>query len=522
MVEPSRPSRRPAALLLAVGLAWLVAAAAATVAAGSGAGGLDAAGWARFAAALVLRLAPPLAVVLIAVELLRRTGRDDAEVLAELDARTAAAAAAGQVVRDGLLDIDATLAAIGGRLEALHRAAADDLPRLAEAGRTIGGASETLTTAGEAAARAMQSVVGALPAAQRQAEALTALLTAAATETARQLGEVETLLAGVYTRQDEVAAQVRAIASATKAANAAIDDRTGALEQAVDAALARTATALAEVRDGVEAQGKAMLASLDAARIGLEAIGGETTATVAARVDHIVAATGALGAGLAESDARTAALIATVERSFTVLDKRLGHAAAMGTATLDAFQARITSVRDTADAVAPRLDTARASLVEVEAAAARLVPAAGAAEGLAQALAAAGPPAARLAGDLAAAQAALGAVEEAAHGSTLAAANQLIEVLARVREVAGNAAGTLRATLAEVVAEAETALTDAGARTAAAAFADPIRREIAGLEGAADLAGQAAQATADRIAARLLGLTQAVATVERRLAEVER
>ncbi|MBV8972009.1 MAG: hypothetical protein JO290_06930, partial [Sphingomonadaceae bacterium] len=113
------------------------------------------------------------------------------------------------------------------------------------------------------------------------------------------------------------------------------------------------------------------------------------------------------------------------------------------------------------------------------------------------------------------------AVEAAAHGSTLAAATQLIEVLGRVRDVAGTAAGSLREALAAVVAEAETALAEAGGRTAAAAFADPIRREIAGLEGAADLAAQAAQATADRIAARLIGLTQAVATVEKRLAEVK-
>ncbi len=509
-------------LLVAIGLAWLVAAAAGLIAAGGDVSGLDVAGVARYAAALTLRLAPPLAVLLVAVELLRRTGRGDAEALAELEARTAAAATAGQAVRDGLLDIDATLAAIGGRLDALRRAAADDAPRLSEAARDLGAAGAALAAAGGAAASAVRDAAATLPVAQGHAAALTSTLATTGQETVRQLGEVETMLAGVYARQDEVAAQVRAIATATKAANAAIDDRTGALDQAVDTALTRTAGALATVRDGVDAQATTVLAAIDAARTGLDAIGGASATAVAARIERIVGATQALGATLAEHDARTTAMIAAIERSFTVLDKRLAHAAAMGTATLDAFQSRMTGVRDVADAVAPRLDAARATLAEVEAVAARLAPAATGAAALAQTLGQAAAPAAQLASDLAAARAHLTAVEEAAHGSTLAAANQLIEVLGRVREVAGTAAATLRATLAEVVAEAETALSDTGARTAAAAFADPIRHEIAGLEGAADLAGRAAQATADRIAARLLGLTQAVATVERRLVEVER
>ncbi|MBV8973139.1 MAG: hypothetical protein JO290_12705, partial [Sphingomonadaceae bacterium] len=388
-------SRRPAALLVVIGLAWLAAAAAAVVTAGGGLGGLDAGGMARYAASLVLRLAPPLAVVVLAIELLRRAGPGNAEALAEFEARTAAAGAAGQAVRDGLLDIDATLAAIASRLDTLRRAASEDTPRLTEATQAIGAAADSVAAAGSSAGAAVAGITASLPVAQRQVEALTAALTASATETARQLGDVETMLAGVYTRQDEVAEQVRAIASATKAANAAIDDRTGALEQAVDAALEHTGAALASVRDGVEAQRTAMLASVDAARVGLEAIGGETAATVARRIDHVVAATAALGDSLADHDARTAAMIAQIERSFTVLDKRLSHAAAMGTATLDAFAARMAGVRDSADAVAPRLEAARAGLIEVEAAAARLAPAAAEAEGLAARLAGAADPAAR-------------------------------------------------------------------------------------------------------------------------------
>jgi hypothetical protein len=79
----------------------------------------------------------------------------------------------------------------------------------------------------------------------------------------------------------------------------------------------------------------------------------------------------------------------------------------------------------------------------------------------------------------------------------------------------------MRTTLDGVVAEAEQALHDAGTTRAKAAFGDPIRAEIAGLDGAATQAGAAAQATADRIAARLLGLTATIATVEARIDEVD-
>ncbi len=518
MSDPFRPSRRPTVVILLVALAWLVAAAAITLSAGADIGGLDGMALERLVAGLVLRLAPPLAVMLVAIELARRAGRGDADAVAELEARTSAAAAAGQAVRDGLLDIDATLTAIGGRLTDLRAATTIEAPRLVEAGTSIGALTASLGATAETTATAARDLAAVVPLAQRHADALNTTLVATGEAATRQLGDIETMLAGVMTRQAEITAQVVAIEAATTAAGAAIDARTATLNAAVDGALTRTAAAVDRVRDAVDAQAATMVASVGAAQTGLDAIGGATAITVKARIDHIVAATQVLGASLADHDAATHTLIATVERSFAVLDKRLGHATAMGSATLDGFHARMAAVRDLADGVPARLDAAVAGLDAVHAAAARLAPAAAGAEDLHRALAVAAAPATAVANDFARARADLTAIEEAAHGTALAAANQLIEVLGRVREVAGKATGTLRDALAAVVAEAEAALTEAGARTATAAFADPIRHEIAGLEGAATLAAEAAQATADRIAARLLGLTQVVATVEKRLA----
>ncbi len=519
MSDPFRPSRGSAAVFALVALAWLVAAAAVSLAAGVDVS-LEGSALVRFIAGLALRLAPPLAVTIAAIELVRRAHHGAADDVAELAARTAAAAAAGQAVRDGLLDIDATLTAIGGRLSDLRAATANEAPRLIEAATNIATLTTTLAATTKTTTAAAHDLAVIVPTAQRHADALTTTLGETAAATTRQLGEVETMLAGVMTRHAEIASEIAAIGAAATNAAAAIDARAVTLGTAVDAALTRTAAALDHVRDAVDAQAATMIASVGAAQTGLNAIGGATAATVAGRIDHIVGATNALGASLADHDAATHTLIATVERSFAVLDKRLGHAAAMGTATLDGFHTRMAAVRDLTDGVPAKLDAAIAGLGAVEAAAARLAPAAASAASLHDALTVAAAPAGAVADDLARARADLTAIEEAAHGSALAAANQLIEVLGRVREVAGSATGTLRDALAAVVAEAESALTAAGARAATAAFADPIRHEIAGLEGAAALAGDAAQATADRIAARLLGLTATVATVERRLAGV--
>ena len=516
------PPRRSPLLIVLIALAWLTALAAAIVASGVDVSTMDAAAFVRYAAGLVIRLAPPLVIALAAVVVLRLAGRRDTSALAELEARTAAAAAAGAAVRDGLLDIDATLAAIGGRIETLRSAISGDGGRLLDAARTIETAAGSLAAAGSETTAAAHNLAGIVPRARADADALTATLTATGDAAGRQLGEVETMLAGIAIRHDEIQLGVAAIAAAATAATSTIGTLIGDLNVAVDTALGRTAAAVDKTGSALDTQAAAMLASITAANSGLAKIGDASAVSVAERIDYIVEATAALGDRLAAHDAATATMVSGIERSFTVLDKRMGHAAAMGAATLDGFQSRLAAVRDLTDSLNPRLDAAHVALAAAEAAAARLLPAAATASELARALGTATRPAADIAERITAARADLAALEETLHGSTLTAATGLIDALGRVREVSDVAANRLRETLTAVVADAEIALADAGRRTAASAFADPIRHEIAGLEGATALAGDAAQATANRIAARLLGLTATVATVERRLAEAGR
>jgi hypothetical protein len=563
VTDLSETSRRRPVIILLVGVAWLVVVAGAIVA-GTMTGSFaqhDPVLIAGLVAQLVVQIAAPLAITIIGIELIRRSARDDAAALAELETRTAMAAAATAAVRAGLIEIDATLAAVVSRVEGLRTAAVGEGIGLVDAAARLETAAVTLDAASITATTAAAALSAQLPEAHRQANALAAVLGRTGTETAHQLETVETLIAGVWARNVAASEQVTeasatmagllaGIETASVAAGEAIADRTATLDATVDAALDRTTAALDATRDGIHVQTDALLASVDQARVALDAIGGEAARRIGERLTEILQITEALGARLDKHDARSAAMVADIERSFGVLDKRLGHAAAMGTATLDGFHTRMAAIRDTADSVNPPLTRANAALDDAHAGVARLTEGTDAvfatlAEHLpvhTQALASlnadvdrldvatialAAPvdatqaTTAEIAATLATAQATLTAIEGVAQGSALTSAQALIEVLSRVREVANATAGTMRTTLEGIVAEAEAALDTAGTDRAKASFGDPIRAEIAGLDGAATAAGIAAQATADRIAARLLGLTATVATVEARIDAVD-
>jgi hypothetical protein len=123
--------------------------------------------------------------------------------------------------------------------------------------------------------------------------------------------------------------------------------------------------------------------------------------------------------------------------------------------------------------------------------------------------------------ELAAASDVITDIETRAGGTALAAAAQLLESFGQVRDVARQAAGTMRTTLAGVVEEAEAALADAGTTRAEAAFGAPVRAALADLAAANARSADAAQAAVDRITQRLLALTRTIAEVEGRLAAAE-
>jgi len=123
--------------------------------------------------------------------------------------------------------------------------------------------------------------------------------------------------------------------------------------------------------------------------------------------------------------------------------------------------------------------------------------------------------------ELNAARDTLAEIETMTGSASIAASSQLLDVFARVRDVANQTAGTMRDTLSNVVAEAEAALGEAGARRAETAFAEPIRAQIAEVEALQTRAAAVGQAAAERVTQRLVVLSESVAAVEARIDETD-
>jgi hypothetical protein len=537
--------------------------------------------------ATVALLAAGVAAPIAAIALLALLfGRNDSAGLAMLAGHHERAADVALTLHSELAAIDAQMGTIVARMEELRRATAEGGAALEANTAQISTAANLLGTATTEAGASADTLRTTLPAAQAHAETIGNLLDTSAAEARRQLGDIETLLAGVWARNDEAQRQAEAAATRMQAvfaeieaasdrAATAVGDKVGAINTSVDTALDRTTTALDATRDGVHAQTSALLAAVDQARVALDHIGGDASRAIGKRLDKLLEFADRLGTQLGEQDARSRLLVDTIERSFMVLDGKLGHSATQASSTLAQLDEKLVGVRATIDDVsngfaglgAP-ITTTETAIVAIEAVLARLRTAAdgavttlgetlpATAKGLATltesvdalhdrtdalaapvehgvaAIAAADAAFAAqratlddatnlLAARLAAAHADLAAIEAQAQGTAMDASNALIEVLGRVREVAAASTGTMKTTIDGLIAEAEIALDKVGSERVEAAFGGPVRAQIAEIEAATTRAAAATQAATERLSTRLLGLTQTVATVEARIDEVD-
>ena len=581
--SPRLPHRRGQALAAFIlALLWLIIAAGvlAIGVQGTVMRDLDTHSLLLLIGSMIVQIAPPVAVVGLALAALRRSSSPDATTLiAALEARQARALAAGETMRAGIDAADRALMGIGDRLSTLQAVASGDTHQLTATAERLEAATVGMAAATQAADGSAARLQSLIEGSRHQAEAVTALLDHNGTETGRQLDAVETMLAAVWGRNADAAAQVDSASAALQAllahidasatrAIAAVGAHAAALHGNADEAFDRSRAALTATRDGIDANTAALLASVEHARVTLDHVGGEAARVIGKQLDRLNSAAEQLGQRLIEQEARSRGLVDTVERSFTVLDTRLDHAAKSSYGALDGIAERMAAVGGQVQTLNLPLRQTHEATLAIEAAIARLHASSGTTtETLAQTLPIhqasidrlgealtqlhnatielGGPvEQSRSTIDVAAseltahrahlesgtgqllehfeaAHAVLAAIEVQAEGSALAASGQLIEVLGRIRDIAAASTGQMRETLAGVVAEAEAALAHAGTTTAEAAFGAPIRRQLAAVEAASEQAAHAAQAAAERVAQRLLGLTGAVAAVEARIDEVQ-
>ena len=556
-------------------LAWLGLGIAVIVVAGT-----DAALPPRLvvAGALMLALAAPVAVIaLVALRLADSHG-------VRSDRAAALADAAWQA--DHRLDEAGTLltafeirfAALADQLAGVAAAVAAHDARLAASVVGLDAGRAALSRAADAATASSNALATTLPAATVQATALQTLLTATASNLHAQLGDTETLLAALWVRIAEIAAETGTAAdaaanridaiTAAAAAYTALSAPIAALDTASRAALTRSVAAVAASGDAIDVQAQNLATHVEAARTSLHHIGDEAAGRAEKHLARLQGAAAQLTGEIDHQSARYAVFIEQLERGFAALDARLVASVATGKTGLDSIAAGMVDARDALQALAAPIDTTRGQIAAVaadaDAAAAATVAAMAAIDsrlpdaatrlaalttGLAalhDRTAALGAPidaaaatitaadtalvaaqtgletaARRVADELAAASAIIAEIENRAGGTAMASAAQLADVFGRVRDVATQTAGTMRASLSAVVDEAEAALATAGTARADAAFGSPVRAALADLAAANTRAADAGQAAAERITTRLLALTTTIASVERRLADAD-
>jgi len=524
------------------------------------------------AAGIALNFVAPLAILWLVASRLRDTSANRAAALALQAEHSRLTEQRIEIGADALAALETRLADLAGQLTAMAKPVERQHQAL---GISLINLQSTATDLEDAARRteaATARLGSETPAATSAAEQLTALLEQSRTALSGQIAEAEALLASLATRLAEARSEatatgneardkIDAISAAATAAQAALGTPLAALNQGVDEALARTTQALDATRDGVHAQSQALIASVDQARTTIDHIGGESARAIAAHLAELTKTLTGIGTSLDQQSERAEQLVAQLAEKVQAFDTQLEDSTRLGTTSLvslteglgatrtalealadpvaahDAALAALTSrltaldgqagalfgqIAEQVPAVHPGLEDISQRLVRLQEDAAALtspiemgVDSLSTAQSRMEAAAAALEAAtAQLAAQLDGAEASVTRVTRATEDQALAAASELVDTFGRVREIANQAAGTMRETLAGVVAEAEAALDRAGTTRAATAFGTPIRAELALLEATQTRAAAAAQAAAERISERLLNLTSTVSGVE--------
>ena len=495
-----------------------------------------------------------------------------AESLTRLEEQLAAATARMAAMEAPVANHSSAIAGVASALDSANDRLSATVAKAVSASTDFAGAVPVASSQAEALSELMTRVDNQLRSQLAETETLLASLYTRASE-----AEAEARAAAQASRGEiNALAQasqsgLEAMANAAAQAREAVETPIGALNAAIDDAFTRTSLSVEQTRDAVHAQTSAMLASVDQARTALAHIGGEGARELDERLANLqllaskievsgrnaAALVDELGSRVEALETRLAAAIASNSEALSGLDARLaaanvtvaGFTAPLGDAdaalaavqlrleamgseagrTIALFEAQLPTGEQQVSALRGQIAGLEAQLASIKEQAATL------AEPLESGSATLNDASNRLtvaretltsttdelADAIARAQEQMRALEDDTSRLSLTASGDLIETFARVREVADNAAGAMRTALAGVILEAEEALDRAAISRTEAAFAAPIRDRIEELMELQGRAGESAQAAAERVAQRLIGLARTLSDVEAHVDAVE-
>jgi hypothetical protein len=448
--------------------------------------------------------------------------------------------------------------------------------------------TQALTHSASTARGEVAVLLGDLPKALVETRDLVVTLERAGLSAHEQVGQLEAQLSALTARgreADEVAgnaaqklaAHLGRIEGVSATAGARLNEAASVMTEAVDAALDHAARAGDAARQGMEAQGAAMVALVDQAQSALARMGTDAGYAIATRIDDASERVEAMGALLAGQSEATALLLAGLregldnldsrfaaldergtvrsERLATVLSLLSDHAGTLtgtlerGAGTADALigrteklmtalDATTREIDETLPAAFDRLDQRAAASKDVMARTAPEVEAlernAGSALDRlmeAEALLAkqralldefAGHADERLAASSNTTRALLGEIEKvdgAARELANGTSSQLVDALVRVRETAQAAADRARDAISRVIPESAEKLSEASREALSKAISEQVEVQIAELGTTAERALETAHKAGDRLMRQMLTIADTSAAVEARIAE---
>ena len=466
------------------------------------------------------------------------------------------------------------LGAVTSELNAGSRALADHgaaLDRAAEAARTdIGVLLADLPQAEDSARRMAATLRDAGHAATQHAAGFEAQVNQLAAQ-ARQADEV------VHEASERLLAHLTHIESAGAAAALRVSDAGSETGSMVDALLARSAEALAEIRGGIDTQAAAVAALVAQSQAGIGRAGIDASEMLGERLASAGAALDGLSSKIAEQERSSQRLMADLDVGLAALDERFLDLARSGDERANHVQTALSRLRselESLSAAASSQDQGIASLAErtaalregvdqlgmalegqmaatlgqAEAGAARLLASAEAARPHVDSMRDAAIEAAsrieagasnvesqqdRLASlmtsvDLGVSQAETRLAElTAAIVSAGDEANRLsgetgpalVAALVQVREAASHAAERAREAIAKVIPESAGELSQATRSALEAAVREGVEAKLIELDSVATRAVETAREASDRLTAQMLSIGQSAAALE---AHIER
>jgi hypothetical protein len=219
-----------------------------------------------------------------------------------------------------------------------------------------------------AAARADMAVLLAdLPKAQVQTRQMVASLQEAGLAAHTQAGALDAQLSTLSARgreADEIAggaaqklsAHLSRMEGVSETAGARLEEAAGQMTNAVDAALERAAHALAAAREGMEAQGAAMLAMVEQSQAALQSAGSDSSDALSQRIAGISERVGEMAKAFAEQDTISQALSSRIGKDLDDMEARFAAIEDKGTTRTEELASAMANLRGHSEQLLVALD----------------------------------------------------------------------------------------------------------------------------------------------------------------------